>query len=74
MFDDKCQAYDPPSKTFVGRYPTIPGRWLGFYENLAEAVRGETEIAVKPEQSRDGIRTIELARLSHEKGTTIPFS
>ena len=45
---------------WVGQYPTIPGRWLGFYENLRDSVRGTAELAVKPEQSRDGIRLIEL--------------
>jgi len=71
---DQSQEYAPGVKKYVGRYPTVPGRWLGFYENLAAAVRGRAEIAVKPEQSRDGIRLIELARLSHQKGQTVPWS
>ncbi|KAI1626689.1 oxidoreductase [Exophiala viscosa] len=70
---DKTQTHDSKSKKYVGRYPTIPGRWLGFYENLAQAIRGKADVAVKPEQSRDGIKIMELARLSHEKGQTIPW-
>lgn len=69
--DDKSQTYEPTSKKYVGRYPTVPGHWLGFYENLARAVRGTEDIAVRAEQSRDGIRTVELARLSHLRGETV---
>jgi len=72
--DDKIQAYEPVSKKYIGRYPTIPGRWRGFYENLVDAVRRKGELAVKPEQSRDGIRVVELARDSNERGRTIPWS
>ncbi|KAK5326710.1 hypothetical protein LTR93_003573 [Exophiala xenobiotica] len=74
VFDEKSQSLEPNSNKYIGRYPTIPGQWLGFYENLAYAIRGKAEIAVKPQQSRDGIRTIELARLSHQKGQTLPWA
>lgn len=58
---------------WAGRYPTIPGRWLGFYENLRDGVRGTAELAVKPEQSRDGIRLIELVRMSSMKGESVKW-
>ncbi|KIX10507.1 uncharacterized protein Z518_01590 [Rhinocladiella mackenziei CBS 650.93] len=71
---DKTQTYEPTSEKYIGAYPTIPGRWMEFYANLADAICGRAEIAVKPEQSRDGIRVIELARLSHEQGRSVPWS
>jgi predicted dehydrogenase len=72
--DRRSQTFDPKSKKYIGNYPTVPGRWRGFYENLADAVRGRAEIAVKAEDSRDGLRVMELARKSHETGTTLPWS
>jgi len=46
---------------------------VGFYRDLVAAIRGEAEVVVRPEVSRDGIRIIELARESAEKGSTVPF-
>lgn len=71
---DETQALEPKSQKYIGHYPTIPGRWRGFYENLADAVRGKRELAVKAEDSRDGLRVMELARESHETGRTVPWS
>lgn len=73
-FDSQSQVYDPESKKFVGRFPTITGRIRGYYENVADAIRGRAELRVRPEQSRDGIRVIELARKSHETKSTILWS
>ncbi|OAL24368.1 hypothetical protein AYO22_05744 [Fonsecaea multimorphosa] len=67
------QIYEPDTNLWVGRYPTIPGHWLGFYENLRDAVRGKAKVAVRPEQSRDGIRLIELVRESSLKGQAVQW-
>ncbi|OAP56957.1 hypothetical protein AYL99_09069 [Fonsecaea erecta] len=72
-FDPAHQVHEPDAKLFVGRYPTIPGHWVGFYENLRDAVRGTAPVAVKPEQSRDGIRLIELVRESSLKGQAVEW-
>ena len=72
-FDRAHQTHESELNLWVGRYPTIPGRWLGFYENLRDAVRGKAEIAVKPEESRDGIRLIELVRESSLKGEIVKW-
>lgn len=72
--DGGRQSYDEPSGTWVGRYPTRTGYWRGLYENVVAAVRGEAELIVKPEQSRDGIRVMELARQSWKEGRTIEWS
>ena len=42
-------------------YPTLPGCYQEFYEDVYRAIRGLKELAVKPEQARDVIRLIELA-------------
>ena len=72
-FDD-TQALERKSQKYIGHFPTIPGRWRGFYENLADAARAKAELAVKAEDSRDGLRVMELARESHETGKTVPWS
>jgi hypothetical protein len=73
-FDGKVQKYDEVTKKYIGKYPTLPSRWVGLYENIADAINGKAELVVKPTQSRDGLRIIELARESHEKGVTITWS
>ncbi|WZH47011.1 Dehydrogenase [Fusarium acuminatum] len=73
-FDGKVQKYDEVTKKYIGQYPTLPSRWVGLYENVADAINGKAELVVKPTQSRDGLRIIELARESHEKGATIAWS
>jgi len=67
------QTHDPDMGIWVGKYPTVKGHWLGFYENLRDAVRGKAEIAVKPEESRDGIKLIELVRESSVKGQIVKW-
>ncbi|KAM0444911.1 hypothetical protein ACHAQK_002444 [Fusarium lateritium] len=72
-FDGKVQKYDEVTKKYTGQYPTLPSRWVGLYENVADAINGKAELVVKPTQSRDGLRIIELARESHEKGATVAW-
>ncbi|KAK3382544.1 hypothetical protein B0T24DRAFT_601946 [Lasiosphaeria ovina] len=71
---DASQRFDPVSKLYIGKYPSLRGWCRGYYENVVAAIRGEQEVCVKPETARDGLRVIELARLSHERGCTIPWS
>ena len=71
---DERQAFDEASQNWVGAYPTKTGYWRGLYENVVAAIRGEAELEVKPEQSRDGIRVMELARQSWKEGRTMPWS
>jgi len=44
-----------------GSIETLPGNYLGFYQNLYEVIRERKPLAVKPEQARDVIRLIEAA-------------
>jgi predicted dehydrogenase len=73
-FDGKVQRFDEENKKYVGKYPSLPGWYRGYYENVSAALLGREEIFVKPETSRDGLRIIELARESHEKGCTVAWS
>lgn len=73
-FDPRCQTWDPDAGLYVGRYPSLPGSYRGYYENVVDAIRGRAELGVRPETARDGLRVIELARQSHEEGITVPWS
>ncbi|KAK1979505.1 oxidoreductase [Colletotrichum cereale] len=72
-FDGKVQRFDKATNKFVGKYPSIVGRWLGFYENLADVINGKALLRVKATQSRDAIRIIELARESNITGSTVAW-
>lgn len=73
-FDGQCQKLDPETNKYTGKYPTITGRWVDLYQNVADALNGKAELEVKAQQSRDAIRVIELARESHDKGVTVLWS
>lgn len=44
--------------------PTLPARWLTFYEEAGAAIRGEAPVPVDPADARTGLAIIELARQS----------
>lgn len=73
-FDPASQKLDDDTKQYVGKYPSLPGWYRGYYENVVDAIRGRAEVCVKPETARDGLRVIELARESHITGTTVQWS
>jgi scyllo-inositol 2-dehydrogenase (NADP+) len=53
------------------RIPTRPGRYLDFYEGVAAAILDDAPLPVDPRDARDGLRIIELARLSAHDGRRI---
>ena len=67
------QTLDSGSEKWVGKFPSLKGEYTKFYTDLVKTIRGQGELIVKPEHSRDGIRVIEIARESAEKGCTLPF-
>ncbi|KAK4451402.1 hypothetical protein QBC34DRAFT_400902 [Podospora aff. communis PSN243] len=73
-FDPEIQSYDEQSKLYIGKYPSLPGWYRGYYENVVAAIRGDAEVLVDPETARDGLRVIELARQSHNESRTVPWS
>src|SRR6188768_2609751 len=50
---------------YEGKVETLPGNYLGYYQNLYEAIREKKELAVKPEQSLLVIQLIEAAMKSN---------
>ncbi|CAK7233547.1 hypothetical protein SBRCBS47491_008648 [Sporothrix bragantina] len=71
---DDSQTKDDETGYYIGQYPALPGNYFAYYENIVDAVRGKAPLAVDPQTSRDGIRLIELARKSHKKRATVPWS
>jgi len=59
---------------FNGTIPSKVGSYMDYYRDVVAAIKGEKEVAVKPEESRNGIRVIELAMESAKKGVTVPWS
>lgn len=51
-----------------------PGSYLDYYRDLVAAIRGEKDLVVKAEESRNGIRVIELALESAREGVTVSWS
>jgi scyllo-inositol 2-dehydrogenase (NADP+) len=50
---------------YEGKVETLAGNYLGYYQNLYEAIREKKELAVKPEQSLLVIQLIEAAMKSN---------
>jgi scyllo-inositol 2-dehydrogenase (NADP+) len=51
---------------YEGLVETLPGNYTEFYKNVFGAIRNNEPLAVKPEESRDGIRLIEACYESHK--------
>jgi len=69
----ESQKLDSGSGKWVGKFPSLPGLYTEYYVDVVKAIRGEGEVKVVAEHARNGIRLIELARESAEKGCTLPF-
>ena len=53
------------------KYRTLAGDYSAYYTNVYRAITGHEELAVKPEQSRNVIRLIELAEQSALEGRVV---
>lgn len=53
------------------KYRTLAGNYPAYYTNVYRAITGQEELAVKPEQSRNVIRLIELAEQSAQEGCVV---
>jgi len=56
------------------KYRTLAGRYPDYYTNVFQAIRGQAELAVKPEQAREVMRLIELAEQSAREKHVIPYA
>jgi len=50
------------------------GNYLGFYENLYDAISGKGELLVHPEEARDVIKLIEIVKESSKTGARLPWA
>jgi len=76
------RVMDPQSAPRLTRYvdgkaqdvecEQVPGNYLAFYENVRDALRGEAELAVQPENVLESIRLLELAVKSAQTGLVVP--
>lgn len=53
--------------------PTTPSNFTHYYENVRDAILGKAELAVKPQQSLDVMRGIELALKASQQRRTLPW-
>lgn len=58
---------------FRGKLASINGDYRKFYENVHRAILKEEELIVRPEESRNTIRIIELAIESNKQKKTLQF-
>ncbi len=56
------------------KYPTLAGSYPDYYTNVARTIQGQEELVVRPEQSREVIRLIELAKQSNVERRVLPVS
>jgi len=56
---------------FEGQIETLAGCYPAFYQNVADAITGQAELIVKPEQAHHTIRLIELALESNRQRRTV---
>ncbi len=69
----KTMAMRDPDTLESKSLPRIPTDVRDFYRNVAETIRGESELIVKPEQSLRVLRLIEAARRSNELEQVVDF-
>mgnify|MGYP000917349157 FL=1 len=55
----------------AGKIESELGDYKEYFINLRDAINGEAEIAVKPEEARNVMKIIELAFQSSKEGRTI---
>lgn len=58
---------------FYGRIESLPGSYRSFYLNLADAIGGRAEPAVRHKEMLQVMRIIELAIQSSKEKRTVPF-
>lgn len=56
-----------------GKYPTVAGNYLSYYDNIFQAIRMNVPLQVSANEARDVIRIIEAAYESSNKGEVVPI-
>jgi len=60
-------------KNFRGRYETLPGNYMAFFNNVYSVITGNADIIVKPEDALLSIQIIEAAKTSHKLRRIVPI-
>jgi scyllo-inositol 2-dehydrogenase (NADP+) len=63
-----------PGLKYYGKIETLPGCYQAYYRNIYSAIRNEEELIVKPQESRNVIRIIELALKSTKEKKAVEYS
>ena len=58
----------------AGKVATLPVNYTAFYQQMAEAISEGKSVPIDPQESRNAIRVIELARQSQQEQRAVPFS
>jgi len=69
----KVTGWTGDKEMYHGKFPSLKGSYIDYYEDVVKAIRGEAPVAIKPELARDGLRVIELGRESADLGKTLPM-
>ncbi len=56
-----------------GPFPTQPGNYMAYYDNIYDAIRNNRPLEVTAQQARDVIRIIEAAYQSSREGQVVPL-
>lgn len=62
---------DSFGKVFRGRYETLPGNYMAFFDNVYSVILNGADTIVKPEDALLNIRIIEAARISDKEQRVI---
>jgi scyllo-inositol 2-dehydrogenase (NADP+) len=62
-----------PGLKYYGKIETLPGCYQAYYQNVYNAIKGEEELIVKPEEARNVIRIIELALKSSKEKKAVEY-
>jgi scyllo-inositol 2-dehydrogenase (NADP+) len=54
-----------------GKYPTLPGNYMAFYDQLHEAIRHHGPLPVRPEEALEVVRIIEAAYRGSREGRVV---
>lgn len=60
-------------KDYREKVETLPGNYMGFYDNVAEVIQGKGKIAIPPQEALVTVKIIEASLQSHEEGRTLTY-
>ncbi len=69
----KVAGQTADKEMYHGKFPSLKGSYMDYYEDVVKAIRGEAPVAITPTLARDGLRIIELGRESADSGRTLPM-